>query len=187
MKNKVFVRVFSKIEKLQNKRTTDINRCKDIIAANETKIQEASEKITVNADIDDFLIASENRAKAEAAVKACKDKIRLLENEGLISEEEYEEDVKAIRSEQQKIADEAFKAIVPLMKQMFKLYDDMNENVEKFNDLIKSEADVAKHNLGAAAIVTYNDDKYDLVKGNVGRLKYQMEHHMKLADYFTQN
>ena len=187
MKNKVYSRIFSKIEKLQNKRMSDIDRCKAIIAENELKIQEASENITVNTDIDEFLIASESKSKSEAAIKACKDKINLLETEGMISITEYEEDVKAIRSEQQKIADEAFKAIVPLMKKMFELYQDMDSKVNTFNELIKAEADIAKHDLGPTKMVSYSDDKYDLVKGYVGRLKYQMEHHLKLAEHFTQN
>jgi len=185
MKNKTYTRIASKIEKLENKRTADINKCKDIIAENEARIQEADTYITVNTDIDDFLTASENKGKAESAIKACKDKIHLLETEGMISESEYAEDVNAIRSEQQKVAEDTFKAIVPLMKQMFELYLDMDEKVKMFNDLIEAEADIAKHDLGPTRIVTYNDDKYELVSGYVGRLKYQMEHHLKLSDYFT--
>lgn len=185
MKNKVYSTIASKIEKLENQRTADISRCHEIIADNESKIQEADTHITVNTDIDEFMVASESRTKSEIAIKACKDKIHLLETEGMISESEYAEDVNAIRSEQQKVAEDTFKAIVPLMKQMFELYLDMDEKVKMFNDLIKAEADIAKHDLGPTRIVTYNDDKYELVSGYVGRLKYQMEHHLKLSDYFT--
>lgn len=184
MKNKVFSSIASKIEKLQNKKESDISRCHDIIADNESKIQEADTRITVNTDIDEFLIASENRAKSEAAIKACKDKINLLETEGMISKAEYEEDVEAIRSEQKKIVDESFKAILPLMKQMFALYDDMDAKVNEFNSLIKADADIAKVDLGIAKLITYNDDKYDLLKSHVGKLKYNMIHHFKLSESF---
>lgn len=188
MKNKTYTRIASKIEKLENKRTADINKCKDIIAENEAKIQEADTYITVNTDIDEFLTASENKAKAESAIKACNDKIHLLETKGMVSEEEYQNDVKDIRSEQQKVVDETFNAIVPLMKQLFKLYGDMEEKVKMFNDLIKDDADIAKHDLGVGKFVMYtNDDKYNLLTGFVGRLQYQMEHHLTLSDYFKKN
>ena len=185
MKNKVYSTIASKIEKLENQRTADIKRCEEIIAEQESNIQSTEKSITATTDIDSFLIASESRTKSEAAIKACKDKIHLLETEGMISKADYDEDVKAIRSEQQKIVDEAFKAIVPLMKQMFELYLDMDSKVNEFNHLVEADARVAKQNLGSTNIATYNDDKYDLVKGYVGRLKYQMEHHLKLSDYFT--
>lgn len=187
MKNKTYSAIASKIEKLENQRTADISRCHEIIADNESKIQEADTHITVNTDIDEFMVASESRTKSEIAIKACKDKIKLLETEGMISKAEYEEDVKAIRSEQKKIADEAFKAIVPLMKQMFELYLDMDSKVNEFNHLIEADAEVAKQNLGVTKTATYHDDKYDLVQGYVGRLKNQMEHHIKLSEYFSDN
>lgn len=187
MKNKVYSNIASKIEKLENQRTADIKRCEEIIAEHESNIQSAEKNITVTTDIDSFLIASESRTKSEAAIKACKDKINLLETEGMISKADYEDDVKAIRSEQQKIADEAFKAIVPLMKQMFELYQDMDSKVNEFNHLIEADAEVAKQNLGVTKTASYHDDKYDLVKGYVGRLKHQMEHHIKLSEYFSDN
>ena len=188
MKNKVFVRIFTKIERLEDKKALDIKKCEDIIAENEKKIHEAAEHITVNTDIDDFLNASEKRAKAENAIKACNEKIHLLKTEGLISEEEYDADVKAIRSEQKRLADETFKSIVPMMLQMFKLFEDMDADIKKFNDLIRDEAAVAMHDLGPTKQVLYNgDEKYDLMKNYIGRLQYQMEHHLTLSDYFKKN
>lgn len=187
MKNKVYTRIASNIERLQNKRNADIKRCKDIIVEHEANIQDAGKHITVNDDIEEYLIASEKMAKSEAVIKACNEKIHLLKTKGMMSEADYEADIKAIRSEQQKIVDEAFKSIVPLMIQMFRLYSDMFKEVQAFNELIKADADVAKHDLGPTGIVTYSNDKYDLITSYVGRLKFQMEHHQKLSEYFTKH
>lgn len=182
MKTNTFEKISSKIKAINEKKVSDINRCKSLIAEEESAIQEAEKHINVNTDIDGFLQASERKAKAEETINACKKRIELLNTQALMSEEEFTADRNALRSEQKKIIEEAFNKMVTLMNQMFKLYDETTEKVETYNHLIESLYNVAHKDY---TFIFYTDDMYSVIKGNIGGLKKQMAMNSKFSDRFT--
>lgn len=173
--DKTYTRIASKIEKVEDKRNADILKCKKIIAENEAVIQEASKSITAKTEVDEFLTASEQKAKAEALISACNTKIKMLESDSLLTESEYESDVKCIRSEQQSICQKSFKQIVKLMDEMFELYTEAFDKVNTYNDLIANLARVANKNTGPAGVVLYNDAVFNFMRNHIGRLAKNME------------
>lgn len=182
MKNNTFEKITAKINSINEKKVSDINRCKSLIAEEESAIQEAEKHINVHTDIDGFLQASERKAKAEETIKACENRIELLKTQSLISEEEFSAYKNAIRSEQKKISEEAFNKMVNLMNQLFRLYDETTKQIESYNNLLKGVSEIAHHSTTSAI---YQDDMYSVMQGSIGRLEYQMRTHIKFSDRFN--
>ena len=171
MKRKVYSNIASKIEKLNSKRESDISQCEEIIRENEAVVKDSNCHMKTNTDVLDFITASKNKSEAEAIIKACKDKIHMLNNEGLMSSEEYDADAKAIRSEQKRICEEAFSKISKHMDESFVIYDDMFNQISEYNSLMQELAKVAHKSTGATGVVLYRDDLFEFICGTIGWLK----------------
>lgn len=182
MNNKIYTQIQSRMNTLEKNRNSAIDSLKAKLNGYVADFKNASLHTTANADAETFVKAIEDKEHAKHFIDYYTECIKRVESESLFTDEEYNSNVNAIRSEQKKITDASFKKVVKTLNELFSIYDELDEDIRAFNDLIR-ELNLASHK--PDKVVVFHDNKYDFIDSHVGQLEGELAVLPAFREYFS--
>ena len=181
MENKVYSQIQSKLNKLQSNKDKVISDFRKNLSEAEKQFRTASTHTTANSSADEYVSSMESRTKAQHYIDYYNECIKRVESESFFTEDEYQDIVSDIRSEQKKAVEATFKKIVPLLKEVFSTYNDTFNLVTDFNHLIEA---VNRACNKPSEIVMFNYELYDFIRNYIGNIERTAKMNPKYGDYF---
>lgn len=181
MENKVFSQIQSKLNKLQSNKDKVINDFRKNLSEAEKQFRTESNRTASNSSADEYANAMESRRKAQYYIDYYNECIKRVESESFFTEDEYKDIVNDIRSEQRKAVDATFKKIVPLLKEVFSIYNDTFNLVTDFNHLIER---INRTCNKPSEIVVFNNTLYDFIRNYIGSIERTAKMNPQYGDYF---
>lgn len=181
MNNKLYKQIDSKMQSLINKRTSIVDGFRKKLAVHEQKLAEANTHTASNSDAETFVKAMEDKDNAQHYIDYYTEKIQQTTSERLFTEEEYKENVKAIRSEQKKIADASIKQIAQHLDAVFSILTDMNDEVQAFNELI---AEMSRQSNVRFSLITFDYPPFTFIRNTVGHFEKNMKNNPNYGSCF---
>lgn len=172
MNNRVYKQIETKMQSLISKRSSIVDGFRKKLAEHEKTLAEASTHTASNSDADTFVKAMVDKDNAQHYIDYFTEKIQQTTSEGLFTDEEYRENVKAIRSEQKKIADSSIKQIAKLLDEVFSILTDMVADVDAFNELI---AEMSRQSNVSFSLITFDYQPYNFIRNTVGHFERNLK------------